>query len=324
MPDSSGPVPGHGQPLDSQRALDFADVPHVLERADFELYRDDVPGALSLLEQAYVATGELRYAARAAQIRSWLQHLSRPQDYAAVYERFYEERKGRFSLKRLERDLRVLLGRKTRKTVQRIAADPEFRLLDQEVIKHHPARVLDAGCGEGRVAITLGCRHPEIQLTGVDVSRTNIRLARNVNRFPNVSFHGGLIEEFVERTQPASFDLVYSFAVLEHVPDDTELVRRIFRVLRPGGRFCFVVPMNELTAVGPVPEFRPPDGALGHVRCFSESGLRAQFGHHRDFLLVKLPGQWRPNCYPPTIVPIEFGSFFVALTKHRSQEPPRE
>src|SRR3989454_11787318 len=99
MPDSSGPVPGH----------------------------------VSLLEQANVAEGELRYAARAAQIRSWLQHLSRPQDYAAVYERFYEERKGRFSLKRLERDLRVLLGRKTWKTVQRTAADPEFRLLDQEV-----------------------------------------------------------------------------------------------------------------------------------------------------------------------------------------------
>src|SRR3989442_13895440 len=112
MPDSSGPVPGHGHSLDSQRALDFADVPHVLERADFELYRDDVPGALSLLEQAYVATGALRYAARAAQIRSWLQHLSRPQDYAAVYERFYEERKARFSLKLLERDLRILLARK--------------------------------------------------------------------------------------------------------------------------------------------------------------------------------------------------------------------
>lgn len=314
----SDPGASSGAPLSWTGALDRLDMSRtsdILQRVDLELYRDNVPGALTLLERAHAETGEPRYLGRAQEIRSWLRHLTDPQAFVGMYEDFYHQRRGLLRLKRLERDLRILLGWKTSKTLKRVARHPEFQLLEQQVVAHRPARVLDAGCGEGRVAITLGSRHPEAQVTAIDASPTNVRIARRVNRFANVRIEQMLIEQFSETTAPGSFDLVYSFAVLEHVADLDDVMARILRLLRPGGRFCFVVPMNELTAVAPLPPFVARDGVLGHVRCFSESSLRAAFGTYRDFELVKLPSPWRPERYPAGIVPVEFGAFFVAFSK---------
>jgi len=235
----------------------------VLERAELELWRDNIDGALELLTQAHAQAPDPRYAARVEEIRSWLRHLDSREAYAAVYEAFYRRIKGRFDWKRLERD---------------------------------------------------GHRFPSMQVTAIEVSATNVGLARRMNRFRNVTFEHGLIEDVIGQTPPGSFDLIYSFAVLEHVRDLEITIAALLRVLRPGGRFCFVVPMNELIAVGPVPAFEPSDGVAGHVRVFTEAGLRRRFGHLPEFALTKVPGRWRAERYPATIKPLEFGAFFVAVS----------
>jgi SAM-dependent methyltransferase len=153
-------------------------------------------------------------------------------------------------------------------------------------------------------------------VTGIEVTATNVRLARELNRFPNVQFEHGLIEDAPRRFPPAHFDLVYSFAVLEHARDLDATLAAIFAVLRPGGRFCFSVPMNEFAVTGPLPEF-VPDHLAGHVRVFSEAELRARFGRHQGFTLAKLPGEWRGAAYPPQIVPVEFGVYVVGITRPR-------
>lgn len=176
--------------------------------------------------------------------------------------------------------------------------------------------MLDAGCGEGRVALTLGARHPRTFVDGVEVSATNVGIARRLNRFPNVTFHHGLIEELDRWSPPGAFDLAYAFAVLEHVRDVDEVVKTVLRALRPGGRFCFVVPMNGFAVTGPLPAFRPKDGVAGHVRVFTEASLWERFGGEKDFVLEKILAlRWRPGIYPSTLQPTEFGSFFVAFAK---------
>lgn len=46
----------------------------------------------------------------------------------------------------------------------------------------------------------------------------------------------------------ASFDLCTSTEVFEHVPDDRAGFREIHRVLTPGGRFLFTVPLSDVAA----------------------------------------------------------------------------
>src|SRR5262245_24055474 len=210
---------------------------------------------------------------------------------------------------------RIWLGRKTRKMIERRGRDPEFRELQREIAAVQPARVLDAGCGEGAVAMAIAARHPATRVEGVEVAAANVAIARRLNRFPNVAFREGLAEEVHQHFPPGSFDLAYSFAVLEHVRDVEGTTSSILTVLRPGGRFCFVVPMHEFRATGPLPEYTPIHGYADHCRVFSDGDIRARFGREKDFRLAKIPGRWKPGEFPDTLEPIEFGSFFVSYTK---------
>jgi SAM-dependent methyltransferase len=178
-----------------------------------------------------------------------------------------------------------------------------------------PRRVLDAGSGEGGVAMALCARHPELTVDGVEVSNTNVRIARQLNRWERASFRQGLAEEVHEYFEAGRFDLAYSFAVLEHVRDVDATIRSILAVLRPGGRFCFVVPMHEFRARGPIPDYRPVHGYADHCRVFSEADLRRRWGSEPGFRLVKIPGAWKHGEIPDCFEPVEFGSFFVSFAK---------
>jgi len=64
------------------------------------------------------------------------------------------------------------------------------------------------------------------------------------------------------------FDLVCAFEIVEHVPDDQSLLREIERVLRPGERFFFSVPLHM--------EFWTNHDVLaGHVRRYNPAELES-------------------------------------------------
>ncbi len=102
----------------------------------------------------------------------------------------------------------------------------------------------------------------------------------------------------------ASFDLCTSTEVFEHVPDDRKGFSEIRRVLRPGGRFVFTVPLTEnATTVeravlegGAIRHLLEPeyhgDVIRGHGRvlCFRNYGLdivdRLRESGFRDVRLV--------------------------------------
>jgi SAM-dependent methyltransferase len=58
---------------------------------------------------------------------------------------------------------------------------------------------------------------------------------------------GGVVCQDVERLtfSDAAFDLCTSTEVFEHVPDDEKGFREIRRVLKPGGRLVFTVPLSD-------------------------------------------------------------------------------
>jgi SAM-dependent methyltransferase len=292
---------------------DPRDVETTLQAVRLELFRENIGGALELVQAAHAAHPDPRYAEQAAKIRGWLSHLGSREAYLAAQDAQYRRLRWRMGLKLLDKRIRILLGRKTRKMVERRGRDPEFLELEREIGAVAPRRVLDAGCGEGGVAMAVAARHPTTRVEGVEASPANVRLARQLNRYPNAGFRQGLAEEVHLAFPPASFDLAYSFAVLEHVRDVDATIASIMSVIRRGGRFCFVVPMHEFRAIGPLPEYAPIHGYADHCRVFTEAELIARFGKEPDFRLVKIPGRYKPGEFPATLEPVEFGSFFVVV-----------
>lgn len=98
-------------------------------------------------------------------------------------------------------------------------------------------RVLDAGCGSGRVTEQLAERLPRGRVIAVDASPSMIEVART-----RLARFGDRIEFAVaDLGQPlpiaaATLDAVVSTATFHWVPDHDALFRNLAAVLRPGGR----------------------------------------------------------------------------------------
>lgn len=100
-------------------------------------------------------------------------------------------------------------------------------------------RVLDLGCGIGRMTAPLATRFSEV--VGVDVSPAMIDEAKRLHvGLPNLSFAVNSGADLAE-LGTASFDLVCAYSVLPHLPP--AVVRAYFyevnRVLRPDGWFRY-------------------------------------------------------------------------------------
>jgi ubiquinone/menaquinone biosynthesis C-methylase UbiE len=112
----------------------------------------------------------------------------------------------------------------------------------------HPERrerALDFGCGLGRLTRPLaGCFD---ECVGVDISDGMVRGARELNAdVPGATFVVNRADD-LRRFEDASFDLVYSVIVLQHVPDRGTIesyVAEFCRVLRPGGLAIFQLPSH--------------------------------------------------------------------------------
>jgi ubiquinone/menaquinone biosynthesis C-methylase UbiE len=107
-------------------------------------------------------------------------------------------------------------------------------------------RVLDLGCGPGRIAYWIA---PKVfTLTGIDVS--NVMLDRAVERcgaLPNATFKQNNGIDLSE-VKDSSVDVVYSFACFIHLPIDVQqgYEKEILRVLRPGGLGLIHVRHNQV------------------------------------------------------------------------------
>jgi sterol 24-C-methyltransferase len=111
------------------------------------------------------------------------------------------------------------------------------------------SRVLDAGCGEGAVALRLADRFA-YRVSGVDLLPESIARAQRAARG-----HGGegrtsfTVGTYMDLPHPdGTFDGAYTMETLIHAPDHREALRELSRVIRPGGR---IVLMEYSTA--------PPD-----------------------------------------------------------------
>jgi SAM-dependent methyltransferase len=101
-------------------------------------------------------------------------------------------------------------------------------------------RVLDVGCGGGSVAKAAKRARPDLEVFGCDLSESAIKTAKVAPE--GVDFRLATAERLP--FGDGEFDFVWIFDVLEHVDDPARVLREVARVLKPGGGFHIVLPLE--------------------------------------------------------------------------------
>jgi SAM-dependent methyltransferase len=105
-------------------------------------------------------------------------------------------------------------------------------------------RFLDMGSASARVeagVLIPGGVRPE-DITGVEISGDQVEIAKK--RIPGARFMvGDVSDSALLADEPASFDVIFSHMVFEHLSDEqlASAAKNAFRLLKPGGTFGFVV-----------------------------------------------------------------------------------
>lgn len=168
------------------------------------------------------------------------------------------------------------------------AADPELLAFAAARDVAAPA-VLDIGCGTGNQLIADRAALAGARCCGLDRSLGMLRQAR-AKRADIAWVHG---DAAALPFAAASFDFVCCQFAFHHVADKAGMLRAVFRVLRPGGRFAMrnMCPYDSAgwlyyeyfpEALGvDLRDFWPPDKIIAIMKAVGFVGISADYRHLR-------------------------------------------
>ncbi|MFI5283650.1 MAG: class I SAM-dependent methyltransferase [Candidatus Dormibacterales bacterium] len=138
-------------------------------------------------------------------------------------------------------------------------------------------RVLDVGCGSGTMAKAIKRERPDLDVHGVDFSATTIATATRHSE--GVTFAQAPAEALP--FADGWCDAVTMFDVLEHVDDPGRVLSEIARVLKPGGLFHLVLPLEAqprtiYTLIGCGTRWKAKVKYAGHIQIYSDSRYRGE------------------------------------------------
>lgn len=107
-----------------------------------------------------------------------------------------------------------------------------------------PRSLVDLGCGPGNSTAVLRRRWPQARATGVDNSPEMVEAARAAD--PAVEW---LLADIATWEPDGVFDVVFSNAALQWVPDHAAVVRRLLGWVAPEGALAFQIPSAEYAVV---------------------------------------------------------------------------
>lgn len=176
--------------------------------------------------------------------------------------------------------------------------------------------LLELGCGPGFYACRFAEKYPDIRTTGIDLSKDLLSRARNRAaqlHLTNCEFH--LADVHALPASIGEVDVIVVSRLFLVVPNRDDVMREIFRVLRPGGK-CFVaepvssartqVPLScmwmlaKLTSFTKVPYVEPH-----RVTTMTEEEFRALvLSQHWGDVAIERDGRYQyAVCSKPVAVP---------------------
>jgi SAM-dependent methyltransferase len=156
-----------------------------------------------------------------------------------------------------------------------------------------PIKILDVGCGNGQFLAELDDKlGKRTQMYGVDYSEYKLKSAQ---AYPYEFRHCNL--EVGIPYEDATFDIVYSGEVIEHIYNPDFMLEECYRVLKPGGlivvstpnlqawynRVLFLFGIQPLfyevstksshIGAGPLRRFKKQTAPVGHIRVFNRRSI---------------------------------------------------
>ena len=127
------------------------------------------------------------------------------------------------------------------------------------VARDAPARAIDLGCGPGNSTALLAARWPRAHLAGLDNAPDMLATARRDH--PAIEWiTADLVTWQPPKRDAERYDVVFSNAALQWVPDHERLFPRLLDAVAPGGAFAVQMPraagkaqsvIREIAADGP-------------------------------------------------------------------------
>ncbi|MEO0650394.1 MAG: methyltransferase domain-containing protein [Planctomycetota bacterium] len=134
----------------------------------------------------------------------------------------------------------------------------QARFMEQRVHEglpfHRARRLLEVGCGVGAQTEILLRRFPDLHVTGIDASRTNLdRAASHLEALPWTAgrFAHSLQDAGDLDFEAGAFDAAFLCWVLEHVSSPSRVLAEARRVLRPGSTVAVTEVQNMSFFVDP-------------------------------------------------------------------------
>ncbi len=157
--------------------------------------------------------------------------------------------------------------------------DARLKIVSGLIDQVAPKRLLDVACGRGALLLDAKTRHPELEVTGCDISEDSVEHAR-ANGLPNV------VAADVQQPLPfedEAFDCVVFGEVIEHLVDPDQALLNLSRVLTKGGALVVTTPnlaswYNRLLLL------------CGVQPISTETSLHVNLGRMHPAL-----GQWKPT-----------------------------
>jgi ubiquinone/menaquinone biosynthesis C-methylase UbiE len=134
----------------------------------------------------------------------------------------------------------------------RLAIESYYRNVAEEIVAHlATGTILDLGTGPGYLPIEIAKKSSEIQITGVDLSRKLIHMARanaaTAGVADRLNFQLGNAGRL--DFDDSSFDMVISTGMLHSIREPAKVLQEIYRVLKPGREAWIFDPAKVTYAV---------------------------------------------------------------------------
>ena len=134
----------------------------------------------------------------------------------------------------------------------RMAIDSYYRQVAKKIVAHlKSGTILDLGTGPGYLPIEIAKKSPEIQITGIDLSRKLIQMARanasTAGLADRLNFQLGNAAAL--DFEDSFFDMVISTGMLHSIKEPVKVLQEIYRVLKAGREAWIFDPARVTSAV---------------------------------------------------------------------------